>query len=173
MSASEAAKSAIVESDSKDSESSSDSDSRETTPLVPMPKKEGKEAKSSVAQSSSLPFLDPKLREEQKKIEQCNHAHSLDIDFSKWQEKKIQEDCEVWKTWSVMTCKHGDSGKEIKSKDPAGPLLDYMVSHDVFKVKQTSGSDLCHFYQVVGSGSLPPFPSHMAAQRRKLNSGNL
>ena len=82
--ASKAAKSAIIDSDSVDSESSTDSDSRETTPLVPTPKKEGKEAKSSTAQSSLLLFLDPKLPEEQQKIEQCNHAHSLDTDFSKW-----------------------------------------------------------------------------------------
>ena len=34
-----------------------------------------------------------------------------------------------------------------------------MVSHDVFKVKQMSGYDLCHFYQVGESGDLPPFPS--------------
>ena len=83
----EVAKSAIIESDSKDSESSSDSDSRETMPLVPTPKKElkeGKETKPSVAQSSSMPFLVPKLPEEQWKIERCNHAHSLDIDFGKW-----------------------------------------------------------------------------------------
>ena len=58
-----------------------------------------------------------------------------------------------------MTCEHRDPGKEIKSKDPTGPLLDYMVSHDVFKVKQTSGYNLCHFYQVGHSGHLPPFPS--------------
>ena len=81
---SEAAKSAIIELDSEDSESSSDSNSRETMPLVPMPKKEGKEAKPSTAQSSLLLFLDPKLPEEQQKIEQCNHACSLDVDFGKW-----------------------------------------------------------------------------------------
>ena len=96
--ASEIAKSAIIESDSEDSKSSSDSDSRETTPSVPMPKKERKKAKPSVAQSFSLLFLNPKLPEEQQKMEQCNHARSLDADLSKWQDKKIQEGCEAWKT---------------------------------------------------------------------------
>ena len=81
---SEAAKSAIVESDSEDSERSLDSDSRETTPLVPTPKKEGKETKPSMAYSSLLPFLDPKLPEEQGKIEWCKYAHSLDINFGNW-----------------------------------------------------------------------------------------
>ena len=73
--------------------------------------------------------------------------------------------------WSAMTCEHGDPGKEIKSKDPAGSLLDYMVSHDDLKVTQTSGYDLCHFYQVghSGRGDLPPFPSpHWPATHEKL-----
>ena len=81
---SEVAKSAIVESDSKDSKSSSDSDSKETMTLVPMPRKEGKEAKSSATHSSLLPFLDPKSLEEQPKIEWHKYARSLDIDFGNW-----------------------------------------------------------------------------------------
>ena len=45
-----------------------------------------------------------------------------------------------------------------------------MVSHDVFKVKQTNEYDLCHFYQVGGSGDLPPFPSlHGPATHEKLS----
>ena len=69
-----------------------------------------------------------------------------------------------------MTCEHGDLGKEIKSKDLAVPLFDYMVSRDVFKVKQMSGYDLCHFYQVGGSGDLPPFPSpHQPATHERLS----
>ena len=59
----------------------------------------------------------------------------------------------------MMTCEHGDQGKEIKSKDPAGPPVDYMASYNVFKVKQMSGYNLCHFYQVGESGDLPLFPS--------------
>ena len=151
--ASEVAKSAIVESDSEDSESSTDSDSREIRPSVPTPKKEGKEGKEarpSMVQSSSLLFLDPKLPEEQWKIEQHNHARSLDANFSKWRDEKIQKGCEAWKTQSVMTCEHRHPGKEIKSKDPTEPPLDYMVSHDVFKVKQTSGYDMCHFPHPAG-----------------------
>ena len=46
---SEAARSAIIETDSEDSKSSSDSDFGKTMPSVPMPKKEGNEAKPSVA----------------------------------------------------------------------------------------------------------------------------
>ena len=62
--ANEAAKNAIIETDSQDSKSSSDSGSTETTPSVPTAKKEGKGAKPSVAHSSLLPFLDLKLSEE-------------------------------------------------------------------------------------------------------------
>ena len=83
-------KSAIVETDSENSKSSSDSNSRETMPLVPMLKKEGekeKEAKPSAAHSSSLPFLDLKLLEEQHKIEWCKYARSLDVNFGNWQDK--------------------------------------------------------------------------------------
>ena len=44
-----------------------------------------------------------------------------------------------------------------------------MVSCYVFKVKQTSGYDLCHFYQVGGLGDLPLFPSpHRPATHKKL-----
>ena len=81
------ARSAIIETDSKDSKSSLDSDSGETMPSVPTPKKEeeeGKEAKPSVAHSSSLPFMDPKLPEEQRKIEWHKYACSLDVNFSNW-----------------------------------------------------------------------------------------
>ena len=157
--AGEVAQSAIIEMDSEDSESSSDSDSGETMPSVPTPKREGKEAKPSMAHSSSLPFLDPKLPEEQRKIEWHKYTRPLDINFGNWQDKKIQEGCKVWKTCSVMTCEHGDPGKEIKRKDPTGPLVDYMVNCNVFKVKPMSRNNLCHFYQVGHSGNLPPFPS--------------
>ena len=69
-----------------------------------------------------------------------------------------------------MTCGHGDPGKEIKSKDPTGPLVDYLVSHDVFKVKQMNSYDLCHFYQVGESGDLAPFPPpHLPATHKRLS----
>ena len=77
--------------------------------------------------------------------------------------KKIHEGCKAWKTHSMMACKHRDPGKEIKCKDLAGPPVDYMASCNVFKVKQTSRYDLCHFYQVGESGDLPPFPSTLLA----------
>ena len=135
---------------------------------VPTPKKEGKRAKPSMAHSSSLPFLDPKLPEEQCKIERHKYARSLDINFGNWQDKKIQEGCKVWKTHSAMTCELRDPGKEIKSKDPTGSLVDYMVNCNVFK--QMSRYDLCHFYQVGGSGDLPLFPSpHRLAIQEKLS----
>ena len=152
---SEVAKSVIVELGSEGSESSSDSNSRETMTLVPTPKKEGKEARPSVAHSSSLPFLDQKLPEEQHKIEWHKYDHSLDVDFGNWRDKKIQEGCEAWKTSRMMTCEYGDPGKEIKSKDPTGPPVDYMVSCDFFKVKQMTRYDLCCFYQVGVRGSAP------------------
>ena len=70
----------------------------------------------------------------------------------------------------MMTCEHRDPRKEIKSKDPTGPPVDYMVNHDVFKVKQMSWYDLCHFYQVGDSGYLPSFPPpHGPATHEKLS----
>ena len=58
-----------------------------------------------------------------------------------------------------MTCDHADPCKEVKSPNPLGLPLDYMVSHGVFEPKKTSEYDLCHFYHVGLSGDLPEFPS--------------
>ena len=70
----------------------------------------------------------------------------------------------------MMTCEHGDPGKGIQSKDPTGPRVDYMVNCHVFKMKQMSGYDLCHFYQVGSSGDLPPFSlPHGPATHKKLS----
>ena len=66
--ASKVAKSVTVESDSENNGSSLDSDSSGTIPTVPTPKKETTEVletKPSMAQSSSLPFLDQNLLEGQ------------------------------------------------------------------------------------------------------------
>ena len=72
--------------------------------------------------------------------------------------RRSRKALEAWRTQSVVTCEHRYPGKEIKSKDPTGPPLDYMVSHNIFKVKQASGYNLYHFYQVGSLGIPPPFP---------------
>ena len=70
----------------------------------------------------------------------------------------ISEGHSAWKECDTMTCDHGDPCKELKYSDPAGPPLDYMKHHGVFKAKKTNEYDLCHFYQVELSGDLPKFP---------------
>ena len=58
-----------------------------------------------------------------------------------------------------MTCDHGDPCKELRHPDPAGPPLDYMKHHGVFKAKKSNEYDLCHFYHIELSGDLPTFLS--------------
>ena len=72
-----------------------------------------------------------------------------------WHTRMISEDCAGWKKHETMTCDHGDSCKELRYLDPAGPPLDYMKHHGVFKDKY----DLCHFYHIELSRDLPTFPS--------------
>ena len=68
-----------------------------------------------------------------------------------------------------MRCEHGEPFKGLQNRDPAGPPLDYVKQHGVFKAKKTNKYDLCHFYHTELSEDFPPFPSpHKPATHRML-----
>ena len=71
----------------------------------------------------------------------------------------ISEGRTDWEKHDTMTCDHRDPCKELRYPDPAGPPLDYMKHHGVFKAKKTNEYDLCHFYHIELSGDLPTFSS--------------
>ena len=71
----------------------------------------------------------------------------------------IGKGCTDWEKCDTMTCDPGDPCKELRHLDPAGPPLDYMKHHGVFKAKKSNKYDLCHFYCIELSGDLPTFPS--------------
>ena len=70
----------------------------------------------------------------------------------------ISEGHAEWNKCDTMICDHVDPCKEAKFADPAGPPLDYIKHHRVFKSKKTNKYDLCHFYKVGLFGDLPNFP---------------
>ena len=107
----------------------------------------------------SLPEVDNKDTEEEWKVQRHKDTQLLDKNFSEWHDQMISEGHTQWKEHDTMTCDHRDPCKELKYLDPAGPPLDYMKHHRVFKAKKTNEYDLCHFYQVELSGDLPKFPS--------------
>ena len=80
-------------------------------------------------------------------------------ELSTWHDCMISEGCADWEKHDTMTCNHGDPCKELRYLDPAGPPLDYMKHHGVFKAKKINEYDLCHFYCIEHPGDLPTFSS--------------
>ena len=75
----------------------------------------------------------------------------MDADFGALRDKKISEGLKQWDEWDKMICDHVDPG-------PLGTSLDYMESHDIFKLIKASKYNLYHFYQVGLTGDIPEFP---------------
>ena len=140
------------------SESSSSSSESEVEVKKAHPNRKTVENDPNTSQSISLPELDSKDSEEERKTNCHGFAHHMDVDFSLWRDRKISEGLKQLDEWDKMTCDLTEPGKEAKYPDPLGTPLDYIESHQVFKPIKTSEYDLCHFYQVGLSGDFPEFP---------------
>ena len=107
--------------------------------------------------------------EEEWKCQHCKDAQLLDKNFGVWHACMIGEDCACWEKHDAMTCNHMDPCIELRHPDHAGPPLDYMKHHGVFKAKKSNEYHLCHFYCIELSGDLPTFPSpHEPATHKML-----
>ena len=113
------------------------------------------ETEESGTGGSSIPFESdhaespPKVSPPAKKAPEVNLNTSQMLSLPDLDSKDLEEE---------QTCDHADPCKKVKSSDQLGLLLDYMMSHGVFKPKKTSEYDLCRFCQVGLSGDLPEFP---------------
>ena len=129
-------------SDAGGGSSPSKSDHAESPPKASPPAKKGPEVNLNTSQTLSLPDLDSKDSEEERKTNWCRDARLLEKDFGKWWDQKISEGLRHWDEHDKITCDHADPCKEAKSPNQLGLPLDYMMSHGVFKPKKTSEYDL-------------------------------
>ena len=145
------------QSDSGDSSSSLESDEHQTIAAPPIRKTQKRNCNTS--QTLSLPNLDGKASEEDRRVQQCKDACLLDKNFGEWWDHMIQEGHKGWEMCDQMTCDHADPCKEANYPDLISLPLEYMKHCGVFDAKKTKEYDLCWFYQVGLSGDLPGFPS--------------